>query len=434
MHKINSSFNPDKLKKLAASKGFQHPDYGDLLKPDSVTMSVSETGNLLYCEYNPYFIHLSVTNRCNANCRGCVNSEITDKNFRNTISEETNPERDAAAINKIISGIKDDIVICFYGGEPLLRPEKIQRLIELINEKSDRTNIKYMLYTNGSLLGNLLYEFKDVIEKLWLISISIDGSKKQHEKFRTGTDLDLIRQNMERVKQSASINMLMWSTLREEQSLLDCYQEFKQLYHQGSVDYFFWHWVEAKEPFKDFPRFIIRYERELNLLMKEYVAMLKDENIVLPITHINELLLYLFTGKNRRTTSCAVEKKRNYDIVGGKIYACADLPRDFLIGTIDNNGQPKMLDSDLNALVEYKKYLGCYKCGVGSYCGGRCPVQALTSTEQRLIEYCQLMRLHVGTVKKHAGKIKQIMEKRHYSLQDVYDRSVFINQLTDVTP
>jgi len=239
---------------------------------------------------------------------------------------------------------------------------------------------------------------------------------------------------MKNAKQNNGLNILVWSTLREGQSLLDCYREFKQLYQQGVIDYFFWHWVEEKEPFADFRSFIVSYEKELNIIVKDYLKLLNEENIVLPVTHINELLLYLFIGKNRKTTFCAVEKKRNYDIVGGKIHACADLPRDYLVGAIDEDGHPQMLDADLDALIEYKKYLGCYKCGVGAYCGGRCPVQALTSTEQRLVEYCQLMRLHVGTVKKYAKEIKSILEQRHYSLRDIYEHCVLINQITDVTP
>jgi len=182
MQKIKTRFDAEKLKSLANSEGFQHPEFGNLLKSDSVIMPGNEETGSIYSEYSPYFIRISVTNRCNANCKCCVNSEITDKDFRVNTFQEINSERDAAAINKIISGINGDIIICFYGGEPLLKPEKIQQIIKLIREKSADKNVKYMLYTNGLLPGSFIAEFKDVIGQLWLVSVSIDGTKKQHEK------------------------------------------------------------------------------------------------------------------------------------------------------------------------------------------------------------------------------------------------------------
>lgn len=433
MPKFKTSFNPHRLKKLAKEKGFQHPKYGDLLHPNSITMPKPAFKNWAYPDYSPYFIHISVTNRCNACCRGCVNSEITDKNFRRYL-KETNPERDAAAINNLIAELKEDVVICLYGGEPLLRPEKIRQLIQIIDKNCQNRNTRYMLYTNGLLLGDMILNFKDIIERLWLISVSVDGSIEQHKKFRPGTDLKLIRNNIKKTKERIGTNILIWSTLREEQSLLDCYAEFKRLYQKGHADYFFWHWIETKNQFRDFEAYMRKYEKELRIIMQEYVNFLKQENKVLPITHINELLLYLFTGKKRGSTSCGVELKRNYDILGSKLYACADLPKDFIIGDINNSGKVKIKKTKLSFLAAYKKDLGCYECGVVSYCGGRCPVQAFTSEEERLLQYCQLMRLHVAVVKEYAPCIKQLLVKAHHSFQDLYARSVFVNQFTDVTP
>lgn len=291
-----------------------------------------------------------------------------------------------------------------------------------------------MLYTNGSFLERMLGDFRDVVDKLWLISISIDGSQEQHERFRPGTSLEAIRKGLKKTKEIFGTSILMWSTLREDQSLLDCFQEFMRLYRQGSVDYFFWHWIETQDEFNNFEGFVKSYEKDLRVIMREYINVLKNEAIVLPITHINELLLYIFTGKRRQTTACAVEAKRNYDILGGKIYACSDLPKDYIIGNIDEQGQPEIQDADLAGLIEYKKHLGCDQCGIGAYCGGRCPVQAVTSGERRLLEYCQLMRLHVGIVKDYAAEIEGLLNERHYILQEIYDRCVFINQFTDVTP
>jgi radical SAM protein with 4Fe4S-binding SPASM domain len=433
MFKTNSKDKLIDLEKLSFSQGYVHPKYGDLLDHQAVKMPPKTKKKSYFKDSKPYFVHLSITNKCNAKCRGCVNWQITDANFRNTV-EDTDPVRDAKAISKIISRIKSEVVICLYGGEPLLETEKIKVLLSEIEKYSGKRKIKYMLYTNGILLDKALEQFKEVLDKLWMVSVSIDGSAKQHEKVRPGLKMNRIRKNLKGVKANLGTSTLMWSTIREGQSLRDCFDEFMRLHRKGYIDYFFWHWVETQSPFIDFGSFLNSYEKDLHFIMKKYVLMLEKDNIVLPITHINELLLYLFTGKSRNSTSCAVERKRNYDILGGKIYPCADLPKEYLIGTIDQAGKPNITNTDFSALIEYKQYLGCKNCGVGKYCGGRCPVQALTASNRRLVEYCQLMRLHVAIVGEYKEKIQRLLSQKHYSLQQVYDQSVFVNQFTDVTP
>lgn len=167
--------------------------------------------------------------------------------------------------------------------------------------------------------------------------------------------------------------------------------------------------------------------------MKTCVSQL-SEGRLLPIAHLNELVLYLLTAKRRGTSACAVEVSRNFDIMGGRVHACADLPPELAIGHIDEHGEPHLNPVDLRSLVQYKHILGCHDCGVHAYCGGRCPVQALTSSAKRLIEYCQLMRLRVGTVQRFIPEIAEQLSHRRISLQQVYDESAFFAQFTDVTP
>ncbi len=74
---------------------------------------------------------------------------------------------------------------------------------------------------------------------IWLVSISIDGTNNQHNAFRRGTDLKKIIDNLKYLRSGYNCKVIMWSTLREEQSLLDCYVQFKRLYDAKLVDYFF---------------------------------------------------------------------------------------------------------------------------------------------------------------------------------------------------
>ncbi len=414
-----------------------HPSFGDLSDSNAVLMPVSSLVNDSFKELRPYYVHLSVTGRCNARCAGCVNSDVTfrhsDRQWMSS-SNDTNAERDAKAILKLTQHLNEkEIVVSFYGGEPLLLPEKILKVISILSTSTHPSEFKYMIYTNGQLLGNVIKNYPALIPEIWLWSVSIDGTHQQHNRIRAGTDLEEIHNHLSRLKSIKTGPVLMWSTLREEQSLADCFHEFLYLHERDEVDLFFWHWVETDSPFSNLASYLERYERDLKQIMDTYVTWLTQGKL-LPIVHINELILYLLTGKQRGTSACAVELARNFDIMGGKVHPCADLPPEHAIGSISDDGNPDIEPAELSSLIDYKKDLGCYQCGVHAYCGGRCPVQALTGTKTRLEEYCQLMRLHVGTVQRYMPEINRYVGKGAITLQEIYDRSAFYTQFTDVTP
>jgi radical SAM protein with 4Fe4S-binding SPASM domain len=320
-----------------------------------------------------------------------------------------------------------------YGGEPLLASDKMQTLIENIDKADLPNNVRYMLYTNGELLEKATRAHPEMMRSIWLYSVSIDGTRLQHERIRRGTNLARIHSGLAAIKNIRQGQVLMWSTLREDQSLDDCFNEFTYLHDRGLVDQFFWHWVESGDPFVALSKYAADYEKDLRHIMDIYVAKL-NAGILLPITHINELVLYLLAGKKRKSTACGVELARNYDILDGRIHSCADLPAQYAIGTIAADGTPSITEQDLSWLTNYKNDLGCKKCGVHAYCGGRCPVQAVTGSIERLRQYCQLMRLHVGTVNDYMDEITSALESQAITPQYIYDHSAFYVQFTDGTP
>jgi len=215
--------------------------------------------------------------------------------------------------------------------------------------------------------------------------------------------------------------------------LLNCFEECRSLSEEGLVNHFFWHWAEDREPFQDFPNFVRQYGLDLESVMDIYVQKISRGEL-LPIAHINELILFLLTSSERGHTACGVELAKNYDVVSGKVYSCADLPSSHAIGELDEHKRLHIDEYDLNSLVEYKEWLGCYECGVHFYCGGRCPVQVLAGSKERTYQYCQLMRLHVGIVQERISDIFEGIKKNGMTLQEIFDRSAFLAKYTDVVP
>jgi radical SAM protein with 4Fe4S-binding SPASM domain len=384
---------------------------------------------LRFKEDRTLIIHLTVTGRCNARCKGCINSAITvgSPAPRDSLVtfEDTRPDRDLRIIRKIVRRYpRRPIGLCFYGGEPFLAADKMVEVWARLRRSAFRKRIRFMVYTNGEFMTDAIARAPDFMRDVWLYSVSIDGDRRQHNLTRPGTDLTAIIVNLRALKAIRRGQVLMWSTLREEQSLANCYDEFVALKRQGLVDHFYWHWPEIVEPFADFDGYARRYRRDLARIMGRYVASLRRGEIP-PIIHLNELVLYLLTGRKRRHTGCAVELLKNIDIVNGKIYACVDLPAE--LGDLEKN-------KDLSRLVAYKGDLGCFRCPEHDYCGGRCPVQGLYGSLERTRQYCRLMKIHVGVVRDRLAAIRRALRESRIGIQEIYDRSAYLTRFTDVTP
>jgi radical SAM protein with 4Fe4S-binding SPASM domain len=431
-------FNRQSILETLEARRLNHPRLGDLTAYDAVRLPGSGAHAFPRAR-SPLFIHLTATTRCNARCLGCINHEVTfsslTKDELHALFREMDPDRDAIAIAHLVS--RDDpeeVAVCIYGGEPLLVPDRVDRVMSEIRARVSPTPLRFMIYTNGQLIDQATAAFPGLLDDVWLYSVSVDGTAEQHDRIRRGTRLARIERNLELLrKRGYRGQVLMWSTLRENQSLGDCFEEFVRLERRGLVDHWFWHWVETCESFADLGKAAAAYEVDLERILDFYCASLESGRLP-SIIHLNELVLYALTGQQRGTTACGVERATNYDIIGGTVQTCADLPPEFTLGAIAADGSVSLQERDLERLVQYKDDLGCPSCGIHAYCGGRCPVQALTSGAERLVDYCQLLRLHVAVVLDHLPRIEAAIRRHGITMQDIYDRSAHVTRFTDVTP
>jgi len=111
-----------------------HPFLGpkdvDMVLDPSIYGRVSSWPFLV--EDDEIMIHYTVTEACPFNCRGCINALTSGVNegdrgsYHPEKKDEGDPERDAKGISQLIklSG-KKQAVIVFYGGEPMLRLERM---------------------------------------------------------------------------------------------------------------------------------------------------------------------------------------------------------------------------------------------------------------------------------------------------------------------
>lgn len=379
----------------------------------------------------PAIYHLVVTGKCNAKCEGCVNTLIYGEriNFSNLWDSEV--EANLKALKSLIQvhNHSTPIYVAFYGGEPLLEPEKIDFYLKNLSNGFVRQNLKFVLFTNGMLIDSIIQNKSEILEKLSLLIISIDGQKEQHERVRRGTRLDKIEQNLALFKTNFSIPILMWSTIRENMSLFDCVEEFLKLYNQSICDYFFWHLIESETPIEEFQQFRVNYVRDLEKINDLFVDFLQNGKI-LPILPLCEIYFFLIKGIRRGHTGCSVERLRNFDVVAGKVLPCVDLGDEIAIDDINDLEKYKKI---LDKIVDYKDILGCKICPSEFYCGGRCPVLVKVSPH-RARQYCTLMRDFVKIAKNRVELVERALRNINLRVEELYFPYGYLVLLTDVVP
>ncbi len=145
---------------------------------------------------------LQVTQQCNFRCRYCVYSG-SYVNRRHSAKRMT---WDIArkGIDFLLDRSRDTpfIDVSFYGGEPLLEFELIQRCVAYVESQAKGKRVSYHITTNGSLLT------KDVVEFLSSLplnlTVSLDGPKEVHDRNRrlSGNEgsFDLVYANIQMIK------------------------------------------------------------------------------------------------------------------------------------------------------------------------------------------------------------------------------------------
>ncbi len=165
---------------------------------------------------------LGITERCNLCCEYCCYSGKVE-GFRahgnRTMPYETATKAIAGFLGNRPGSVVDILPITFYGGEPLLEFDLLQRLVAFANERAAvlGKKVAFSVTTNGTLLKDEVTDF--LVEHDFHITISFDGARNSHNRYRKFRDgsgsFDLVRSNLRRFAKrhpdhkSRGINMVL---------------------------------------------------------------------------------------------------------------------------------------------------------------------------------------------------------------------------------
>ena len=154
------------------------------LKSNHVQESEHPMSNMLpyYLKYKLSHIVLQITQNCNLRCDYCIYSGgYKNRKHSQKVMEFSIAQK---AIDYLVSHSRDskELIVGFYGGEPLLCLDMVKRCIHYANEQAEGRKVKYSLTTNATLLSEEIISYFSANNVT--TTISLDGPKQIHDKYR----------------------------------------------------------------------------------------------------------------------------------------------------------------------------------------------------------------------------------------------------------
>jgi len=310
-----------------------------------------------------------LTTECNLHCRYCggklkgmpPNIKYSLKDLQNFIKKDTDP------------------IVAFYGGEPLLKPHLIKKMIDVLPAN------RYILTTNGTHLEKI----ESHIHHIDTVLFSIDGRPETTDYYRRKNSNNRVFRSLKFLRRQKYEGEVIARMTVSHKS--DIYQDVMYL-----LDFFpFTHWqldvIWSKmwdlEKFRAWA--IESYKPGLIKLVNLWIDELKQDHIVGIVPFLGIVSRMLNGGKN---IPCQAGTDAVAVTTDGKILACPIAP-----------------DFEWNMLGTFKRYkkifIGepCQSCSIYHICGGRC----LFAYKERLwniegfSEICKLTKFLVNELAKH---------------------------------
>lgn len=266
------------------------------------------------------FINLWVTTNCNFSCKYCYEGQDKPSLF---LSEST--------VNNLIEYIKneisekEEIVIEFHGGEPLLNFHIIEYTVNKVDIAFPLNKKSFGITTNAYCLNEKIADF--LSERMnFNLSISIDGAQDTNDKYRVTREgkgtFNIVERNAHLLLRKRSDVMARMTVMPD--TVNDLYNNCMKLVNIGfkvvgsSIDFYDKRWTEE--------HFEILYGQ----LVKLWEIQNQYKNIRFPMTNF-----YC-----KKMSICGFGKKYFNLYPNGDIYPCIFCAGDleFVIGNINMEG------------------------------------------------------------------------------------------------
>ncbi|WP_148552106.1 radical SAM/SPASM domain-containing protein [Paraclostridium bifermentans] len=302
-------------------------------------------------------VSLWVTTDCNLSCKYCYEGLEKEKQY---MTKEVIENSINYAFKYLQFIDKNDFRVQIHGGEPFLGFDLIKYIVYRFKEECKIRNIKVSFFTttNATIMNEEIFQF--IKKEMPQISISLDGTKKTHDKYRVfkngnGSHEITLKNALKLLENSVQVRI---RTTFDSQSVNNLYEDVKFLVEKGFK-------CIVPEP---------------NLLdtnwNEESVQVLENQIIKLQnyMKSKNDVLLSLtYKGLFKLKGNCSGGITSLNIHPDGSIYPCTMVTgnKEFCIGDIYNGVDIRKRDN----LLSYSKNINreCDGCKIYSFCkGSRC--------------------------------------------------------------
>ncbi|MEM3010883.1 MAG: TIGR04084 family radical SAM/SPASM domain-containing protein [Candidatus Bathyarchaeia archaeon] len=358
--------------------------------------------------------YVTLTTKCNLQCRYCYGEayEDFDTDFGNIeidYSLPTSISYDVADLRKFCEKDKETVLV-FYGGEPLLKIDKLMEIMDNVKAKH------YMLQTNGLLLDRLEPKYAN---RMHTILVSIDGDERLTDFYRGKgvyrkivENVKLLRKNgfkgeiiarMTVMEETDIEKQVQWLLFNKECAFSSVHWQINALFWQNDFKRrHFAQWTSQK------------YNPQVRKLVKTWVRHME--------THGKVLKIYPFIGvmesllKNESSLLRCGAGWTMFNIqTDGNITPCPVMAgmKNYYLGNICETHPMKLKNS---VFVGHP----CTECKIYAICGGRCLYANVTKRWGmegfRLV--CKTVENLVNCLREAKPKVERLMREGKIRLED----------------
>jgi len=331
----------------------------------------------------------------------------SDKNILSLDDERIDSLCDFIENDIKVKNHKDNGIV-FYGGEPTLVPDTIQKIMD----RTKPLDVTYTLYTNGILLDTLPHE---ILSRLDTVLIAIDGEKEIHETYKPLGSYDKILENVKMLKKY-NCQTIGRITVEEKVNIFESVNNI--------VDYFdFIHWgLVNKEDFDDLNGFVERYRENITSLYNHWLDNLRNGKII-NLIPFNRMILSMLTGEVQKSFACGCGHNITTVDLEGNIYLCDEFIKCAPYSNINEKTNTNI------AYVDHKEiFEDCINCDVTDICLGRCRMTLTLYSDSLLRNYCEMTKILISLMQCSLEEIKNIISNKNISLKE-FNRELYTTEI-----
>jgi uncharacterized protein len=316
---------------------------------------------------------LNVAHDCNLRCSYCFASQGDFGSGKKLMSYETG----AKAIDFLIShsGVRKNLEVDFFGGEPLMNLETVKRITDYARGKEIAHNkhFRFTITTNGILLNDSSIDY--INNEMSNVVLSIDGRKHINDKMRmradgSGTYDTIIKKYRELVARRGSKEYYVRGTYTRNN--LDFAEDVIHLINLGFDQ------ISIEPAVSDCNTDFSIREKDLPKIYREYEHL---ADLVLDMKRRGAPVNFFHFMLDLDQGPCAIKRLRGcscgneYIAVTpeGDIYPCHQFvgQKEWLMGSVLNNNLDQEIKYEFSKATVYEKE-SCKDCWAKFYCSGGC--------------------------------------------------------------